>query len=440
MFGYYLIQALHSLRRSPVLTLLMVLAIGVGIGASMTTLTVFRAMAADPIADRSAQLFVPQIDSWGPDKKLFNPLSHPDHLNDQLSYIDAMALMRAHAAKRQTALYKMSLAARPLDAHLLPFRVGGRAAYADFFQMFGVPFRYGGAWSASDDERHASVAVISRALNDKLFGGADSVGKVLRLDDREIRIVGVIDQWNLEPRVYDLLDKFGGWADDVFLPFTTAVDLHKEPNENTSCADVAQPGWSGLLQSDCVWAEFWVQLPTSAAAARYRTFLTDYASQQQRIGRFHWAPHVQLRNLRQWLVYQKVVSDEARILVWVSFSFLFICLLNAMGLMLARISRQAADISVRRALGANRPAVFLQGLIEAGLIGALGALLGMVLTVLGLAALRSLLSGDIRPLAHLDTADAAITIAVALVATLLAGLYPTWRAAALQPAVLLKVH
>lgn len=63
--GYYLSLALRSPRRNPALTALMVIAIGVGIGASMATLTVFRAMAADPIADHATQLFVPQIDALG---------------------------------------------------------------------------------------------------------------------------------------------------------------------------------------------------------------------------------------------------------------------------------------------------------------------------------------------------------------------------------------
>ena len=47
MFNYYFGLALRSLRRNPVLTALMVVTIAVGIGASMTTLTVFRAMDAD---------------------------------------------------------------------------------------------------------------------------------------------------------------------------------------------------------------------------------------------------------------------------------------------------------------------------------------------------------------------------------------------------------
>ena len=68
MFNYYFGLALRSLRRNPVLTALMVVTIGVGIGASMTTLTVFRAMDADPMPHKSRQLFVPQIDNWGPNE------------------------------------------------------------------------------------------------------------------------------------------------------------------------------------------------------------------------------------------------------------------------------------------------------------------------------------------------------------------------------------
>ena len=57
MLGYYLDLALRSFGRSKVLTALMVLAIALGIGASMTTLTVFHVLSGDPIPQRSAQLF-----------------------------------------------------------------------------------------------------------------------------------------------------------------------------------------------------------------------------------------------------------------------------------------------------------------------------------------------------------------------------------------------
>ena len=66
MFGYYFDLALRSLKRSRGLTALMVLAIGFGVAASMTTFSVFRAVSGDPIPWKSSKLFVPQIDMWGP--------------------------------------------------------------------------------------------------------------------------------------------------------------------------------------------------------------------------------------------------------------------------------------------------------------------------------------------------------------------------------------
>jgi hypothetical protein len=53
VFNYYFGLALRSLKRNVVLTVLMIAAIGVGIGASMTTLTLFRAMSDDPIPEKS---------------------------------------------------------------------------------------------------------------------------------------------------------------------------------------------------------------------------------------------------------------------------------------------------------------------------------------------------------------------------------------------------
>jgi hypothetical protein len=57
MFGYYLELALRSLRRNPGLTALMVLAIGFGVAASMTTYSVFRAVSGNPMPWKSSKLF-----------------------------------------------------------------------------------------------------------------------------------------------------------------------------------------------------------------------------------------------------------------------------------------------------------------------------------------------------------------------------------------------
>ena len=54
MGAYYLRLALRALRNSPVLTALMVLALAVGIGASMTMLTVLHVLSGDPLPGRSS--------------------------------------------------------------------------------------------------------------------------------------------------------------------------------------------------------------------------------------------------------------------------------------------------------------------------------------------------------------------------------------------------
>jgi putative ABC transport system permease protein len=441
MFNYYFRLALRSLGRNVVLTVLMIAAIGVGIGASMTTLTVFRAMAGDPIPNKSRQLFAIQIDNWGPHVSGLN-VGDEEHLQEQISYPDATGLMTARAAYRQSAMYTTGFALTPPNPDLRPFQVQARAAYADFFPMFDVPFRFGGPWSRADDDGHADVVVLGRELNDKVFGGANSVGKTLNLDGHEYRVVGVLDRWEPTPKFYDLNNDKYGKSEEAFIPFTRAVDQHLTTWGNNNCGgdSLPAPGWEGRLHSECLWIQFWAELPTAADAGRYRTFLNGYAAEQRRLGRFHWAPHTKIRNAREWLAYRHAVSNEVRILVLVSFSFLFVCLLNAMGLMLAKIMGRAGDIGVRRALGANRRAIFAQCLIEAGVVGLAGGLLGLVLTALGLMGLRALLSDDVNRLTHFGVTDVAIAVTLSVAATILAGLYPTWRAAHVQPAWQLKAQ
>ena len=440
MFNYYLGLALRSLKRNIVLTTLMIAAVGVGIGASMTTLTVFRAMDNDPIPQKSRQLFAVQIDNWGPNSKSIVP-GDAEHFQDQISYIDAVGLMNAKAAHRQAAMYKTGAALTPANPDILPFQVQIRATYTDFFPMFLTPFVAGGPWSADDDKNHADVVVIAQKLNDKVFGGGNSVGKSINLDGHEFRVVGILGRWDPTPQFYDLNnDKYGEGA-QVYMPFTRAIDGQMGSWGNNNCSgDIGQPGWEGRLQSECVWIQFWAELPTAADVAAYRAFLNNYASDQQRSGRFHWPAHTRIRDVREWLVYQKAVTKEVQILVLVSFSFLLVCLLNAMGLMLAKIMGRAGDIGVRRALGASRQAIFGQCLIEAGVVGLAGGLLGLALTALGLLGLRSLLSEEVSRLTHFSPADISIAIILAVLATTLAGLYPTWRAAQVQPAWQLKAQ
>src|SRR6185312_513615 len=95
MFAYYLDLALHSLKRNKVLTALMIIAIAVGIGASMTTLTVMHLLSGDPLPGKSAHIFYPQVDGNPTPGDFKQPL-------DVMDYQSAVDLWGAHRADAQT--------------------------------------------------------------------------------------------------------------------------------------------------------------------------------------------------------------------------------------------------------------------------------------------------------------------------------------------------
>ena len=434
MFGYYLELGLRSLRRNPALTALMVMAIGFGVAASMVTYSVFRAVSGNPIPDKSAQLFTPQIDSWGPQQ---NEKGEPP---EALNYVDAMALMGAHQAKRQTLLYLIQMSVMPGGDRDLPLAANGYAVYGDFFPMFEVPFEYGGGWSAQDDQARSAEVVISDQLNQKLFGGIDSVGRTVNLSGHDYRVVGVTRHWNPKPRFFDLFST-GGFeeASDFYMPFTRALDLKMRTGGRNSCrGKITFTGWEDYLQSNCVWVTPWVELDTAADIAHYRRFLENYADNQQRGGRFAWAPNVRLRNVMQWLDFEHVVPPESRISLLVALGFFLICLINTIGLLLAKFLRRAGEIGVRRALGASRREIYTQYLIEAATVGLTGGVLGLLFTAIGVTGVGMLFPPQIAKLAHLDFSLVGMTLLVAIVATVLAAFYPAWRAARVHPAWQLK--
>ncbi len=439
MFSYYLNLALRSLRQNVVLTALMVLAIGVGIGASMTMVTIFRAASGNPIPQKSSQLFVPQIDNFGPQPGA--PPQARDRLPPDLTYSDAQALMQAHRGIRQAEMYPATVSITPPDRRQIPLQGNARATYSDFFAMFDVPFRFGAPWGRAEDDAHAAVVVLTRALNEQLFAGANSVGRTLTINNRPYRIIGVINNWQPSPRFYDLGQQNFSGADQLFLPFTRAIDGQMMTSSNFNC-DRPGPGkgWDGMLRSNCIGIKFWVELHGAQAAARYRTFLTNYAAEQRQLGRFHWPAHVALRDVSEWLAYNDVTPPAVTTLTSVSFAVLAVCLLNATGLMLAKFMARASSLGVRRALGAGRPAIFVQGMVEAGMIGLVGGLVGLGLIELGLAGSRPELPRDLSVLTHLHGSDVAIALLLALVVTLLAGLYPAWRAMQVEPAAQLKAQ
>jgi putative ABC transport system permease protein len=437
MLWYYIKLAFASFRRNTLLTLLMVLAIALGISASMTTLTVFHVLSGDPLPDKSSRLFYVLLDPLPMEG--YYPGAEPP---TQLTRADAEALYRARRADRQAIMYGGGLSVQP-QSHgqgEAAFDVDARYTTPEFFAMFDVPFRYGGGWDDKAEAEAQRVAVIGKKLNDRLFGGANSSGREIVLNGMAFRVIGVLDHWRPAPKFYDLYVGKHSFteSEEVFIPFRTALDRKLESAGLLNCFGRIPPGAGDYdLASPCVWLQMWTELGSADQAAGYRAYLERYSDEQRANGRYVRPNNVRMRSLREYLEFNKVIPQDVRLEVWVAFGFLLICLVNTVSLLLAKFLRRAPEIATRRAIGASRRSIFLQHLVEAGMLGLIGGVIGLVLTLPGLWAIRQQ-PVDYAPLVQLDMTMLATTFVLAIGSSVLAGILPAWRVCKVSPAFQLK--
>ena len=434
MFLYYFDLALRSFRSARGLTALMVLTIAMGIGASMTTLTTFRALSGDPLPGHSQDVLRVQLDA---NTSPATPGQEPD---TQLARLDAEALLREKHAARQAMMSGAALNVEPavdMPGALKPFEADTRMTTADFFPMFRTPFLYGQGWSVADDAANAPVIVISKAFNEKMFGAANSVGRSLRADGNDYRVVGVLDDWQPIPHFFDLNVGRYRKTESIFMPFGTGLERKIGVNGAMTCwGDNSTPNPHDI-NAPCSWIQYWVELDTPADRDAYREYLRQYSVAQRAAGRFKRDDNTRLRDVMAWLTSQQVVPSDVRLQLWLAFGFLAVCLVNTVGLLLAKCLRRSPEIGVRRALGAPRRQIFAQFLVEAGTIGLAGGLLGLLFATIGVWFVRH---GTTRgaQFVNLDATALLITFALAIGASIVAGLLPAWKACEVSPASQLK--
>jgi len=438
MLLYNVRIAIKSLRRNPVLTAVIIGGIALGICASTTFTTVRHMFARDPLPGKSDRLFYVRMDNWDPHTPYPTNQNNPgEAIPPQISYRDAMALMRSNLPLRQSASFAAMMTVYPDPRVARPSSEPTRLVFSDFFAMFEVPFAFGGPWDRRADAKSEQVVVIDDAMNQKLFGGINSVGKRVRIEDREFTVVGVLKPWRPFIKMYDLNGNYVASPESVFLPFSLTPGMQIRSAGNSDGWKSAGTTFEDFLNSDVDWVQFWVELRSPAEAAQYHRFVDGYVLEEKKHGRFERPLMNRVTSMRDLLDVFGVITPQITAMAAISILFLAICALNLTGLLLGKFLARAPEVSVRRALGATRFNVFLQHITECELVGLAGGALGMLLSIGAMKLIGKFISATSN--IALDSEMILAAIFLSLGAGLLAGLYPAWRICSVQPAVQLKI-
>lgn len=439
MWRYNFSLALRSLQDKPGLTLLMVLVMSIGLGLYITFYTMAVNEGEVPHGHKALSLHLVQMDNREASAdKISRPIRMPD-----TTYRDAMNLLSADMpATRQTMVFRTYGTLSVEDDNIRPIQTRGAATTAEFFAMFEPPFLYGGSWQSSADEQGAGVVVIYKTMNERLFGGKNSVGDTILLENQPMTIVGVLDDWYLSRRIYDRGYR-QGYPHDYFVPANYGLNQQLFRDHHFDCWDVDREigltfdreNTELMKTSECGWLAFWAEFPGQERDL-YQQKLNSYIQEQKAFGRFpRDEVDTYLFNVKEQIEYvNNNFGGGSEVLM--AQMFFAVCLLNAVGILLAKFVRRAKEVSLRRALGARKSAIISQHLIEVGLLGLISGVIGLAIAWLGLKAMVQvrLYATDYRvrveDILHyfaLDWQLVAHAFVISLICSLVVSIYPIWR-------------
>ncbi len=193
-----------------------------------------------------------------------------------------------------------------------------------------------------------------------------------------------------------------------------------------------------MLGPGCAWVSVWTELFSPQGRQRIEALLTKTLAQLKKDGHASPSASSSLPDVLQSLENAHVVPGEIRAYTVMGFLFLWLCVLSATGTLLGKFLRRSTEIGARRALGASRTDILMQFLVESGLLGIGGGVLGIALAESSLMVIRHSPT-YLSQVVGMSGALLAATVLLAVISGVLAGLLPAWRAAHTDIGVIIKV-
>ncbi len=378
-------QAVRSAGRAPGFTAMVALTLALGIGATTAAYSAIRAVLLRPLPYPAPEELVQVYTTWHGSASNVSPPDFADFRAENRSFRELAALNA-----RTSPLTGEGPAEQIPDAEV----TGG------FFAVLGVDAAVGRTLGPDDDRPGERVVVLGHGLWTRRFG-TDSgiVGRTIQLRGEPHVVVGVMPRGFSYPLGAEL------WTPTGF----TAEVLRTQ--RGAQYLDVI-----GRLKPGVTAAEASADIVTIAARLR-----DAYPQSNSEKG-------ATLQPFRDALV------GDARPALLVLFGAVVLVLLlacvNVTGLLLARGLARTRDQAIRAALGANRGRLVSQMLAESLVLGVIGGGAGVLLAIWGSAAIAATDAAGIALLdqSRLDGPVLLFAIGVTVVAGLLSGLFPAWRA------------
>jgi predicted permease len=395
-FAQDLKYALRALRRSPGFTLVVVLALALGIGANTAIFSIVNGTLLQPLpypdADRLVALFGRFTGIGIPkDQNFFSApeLKEVQTLNKSLSHVAAFSVTSAN-----------------VNLSGVPERLDGAVVSTELFPMLGVEARLGRVFRAEEGvEGRDRVALISDGLWKRRFGSDPGViGRKIALNDLSYEIVGVL------PPAFDFPTNTEVWA-----PLSFNADALSPNNRGSHGLQVI-----ARVKPDMTLAQ------ARADLERVSHTIID-TNKQYPYQRFNFTL------IMNPLLEETVGDIKPALLILlgaVGFVLLIACA-NVANLLLVRASGREREMAIRTALGAGRTRLIRQMLTESLILGLLGGITGIILARFGLGALIAVAESSFPRVASvtMDWRVLAFTFVISLGTGLLFGLAPAWHAA-----------